>query len=140
MLNRALNIHAAAEKPKDREWIHVLLHFLRAYVEDMGRQLLMSEEDSAAYVQGLATQLQAAAQELDTGMRRLLIFLWRSSLTGHLFGAETPFPDHPAFALSLAEHDAQLAETRDGSLLKVVVQNKLPCVRPVTSMVRCDRS
>ena len=75
MLNRALNIHAAAEKPKDREWIHVLLHFLRAYVEDMGRQLLMSEEDSAAYVQGLATQLKAAAQELDTGMRRLLIFL-----------------------------------------------------------------
>ncbi|KAI0724064.1 trafficking protein particle complex subunit 10 [Cerioporus squamosus] len=106
MLNRALNIHEAAEKPKDREWIHVLLHFLRAYVEDMGRQLLMSEEDSAAYVQGLVTQLKQAAEELDS---------------------ETPFPDHPAFSVSLVEHDAELAETRDGSLLKVVVQNKLPC-------------
>ncbi|TFK86916.1 hypothetical protein K466DRAFT_586827 [Polyporus arcularius HHB13444] len=106
MLNRALNIHEAAAKPKDREWIHVLLHFLRAYVEDMGRQLLMSEEDSAAYVQGLATQLKEAAQELDS---------------------ETPFPDHPAFSVTLMEHDAKLAESRDGSLLRVVVQNKLPC-------------
>ena len=67
MLNRALDIHAAAEKPRDREWIHVLLHFLRAYVEDMGRQLLMSEEDGAAYVQGLVTALKSAAEELDSG-------------------------------------------------------------------------
>ena len=67
MLNRALTIHEAAEKPRDREWIHVLLHFLRAYVEDMGRQLLMSEEDSTAYVQRLVAELRAATQELDSG-------------------------------------------------------------------------
>ena len=42
---------------------------------------------------------------------------------------ETPFPDHPALSLTLAEHDAKLAEDRDGSLLKVVIKNKLPCVR-----------
>ncbi len=68
MLNRALTIHEAAEKPNDREWIHVLLHFLRAYVEDMGRQLLISEEDSAAYVQKLVSELSVATQELDSGM------------------------------------------------------------------------
>ncbi|KAI0709428.1 trafficking protein particle complex subunit 10 [Earliella scabrosa] len=110
MLNRALTIHEAAEKPRDREWIHVLLHFLRAYVEDMGRQLLMSEEDGTAYVQRLVAELRAATQELDS---------------------ETPFPDHPALSLTLAEHDAKLAEDRDGSLLKVVIKNKLPCDLPV---------
>ncbi len=67
MLNRALNIHDAAEKPKDREWIHILLHFLRAYVEDGGRDLLLSEEDNQAYVEGLIAALKEAAQNLDNG-------------------------------------------------------------------------
>ncbi|KAI0748290.1 trafficking protein particle complex subunit 10 [Daedaleopsis nitida] len=110
MLNRALTIHEAAEKAKDREWVHVLLHFLRAYVEDMGKQLLLSEEDSATYVHKLVTELKAVTQELD---------------------ADTPFPDHPALVVSLAEHDAKLAEDRDGSLLKIVIKNKLPCDLPV---------
>ena len=67
MLNRALNIHEAVEKPKDREWIHVLLHFLRAYVDDGGRDLLLSEEDSKAYVDKLVGALKDAAQNLDNG-------------------------------------------------------------------------
>ena len=67
MLNRALSIHDAAEKPKDREWIHILLHFLRAYVEDGGRDLLLSEEDNKAYVEGLIAALKEAAQSLDNG-------------------------------------------------------------------------
>ena len=67
MLNRALNIHEAVEKPKDRGWIHVLLHFLRAYVDDGGRDLLLSEEDSKAYVDKLVGALKEAAQNLDNG-------------------------------------------------------------------------
>lgn len=67
MLNRALNIHDAAEKPKDREWIHILLHFLRAYVEDGGRDLLLSEEDNKTYVEGLIAALKEAAESLDNG-------------------------------------------------------------------------
>lgn len=66
MLNHALNIHDAAEKPKDREWIHILLHFLRAYVEDGGRDLL-SEEDNKAYMERLIAALREAAQNLDNG-------------------------------------------------------------------------
>ena len=67
MLNRALSIHASAEKAKDREWIHVLLHFLRAYVDSMGRDLLLGEEDSKSYIEGLVTSLRTAAQALDSG-------------------------------------------------------------------------
>lgn len=68
MLNRALDIHASAEKPKDREWIHILLHFLRAYVDDMGMDLLLSTDDSEAYVAQLVSALKDAAHELDSGM------------------------------------------------------------------------
>lgn len=67
MLNRALDIHASAEKPKDREWIHILLHFLRAYVDDM-MDLLLSTDDSEAYVAQLVSALKDAAHELDSGM------------------------------------------------------------------------
>ena len=41
---------------------------------------------------------------------------------------DTPFPDHPALSISLSGHDAKLAEDRDGSVLDVVIQSKLPCV------------
>lgn len=78
MLNRALDIHASAEKPKDREWIHILLHFLRAYVDDMGMDLLLSTDDSEAYVAQLVSALKDAAHELDSGMtavRSCLIWL-----------------------------------------------------------------
>ncbi|TBU35808.1 trafficking protein particle complex subunit 10 [Dichomitus squalens] len=109
MLNRALSIHEAAEKPKDREWIHVLLHFLRAYVDDGGKDLLLSEEDCKAYVEKLVAALKEAAQTLDN---------------------DTPFPDHPALSVSLVEPHAKLAESRDGALLQVVVNNRLPCDVP----------
>ncbi|KAI0831480.1 trafficking protein particle complex subunit 10 [Trametes gibbosa] len=106
MLNRALDIHASAEKVKDREWIHILLHFLRAYVDDTGMDLLLTHDDSQAYVAQLVSALKDAAHALD---------------------ADTPYPDHPALSVSISEHDAHLAEVRDGSLLKVVVYNRLPC-------------
>ncbi|PIL24147.1 hypothetical protein GSI_13900 [Ganoderma sinense ZZ0214-1] len=109
MLNRALNIHDAAERAKDREWIHILLHFLRAYVEDGGRDLLLSEEDNKAYVEGLIAALKEAARNLDN---------------------DVPFPDHPALSVSLVDPHTRLAESRDGSLLTVAVHNKLPCDVP----------
>ena len=129
MLNRALDIHASAEKPRDREWIHILLHFLRAYVDDMGRDLLMNKEDSEAYVAHLVQALNDAARELDSGMRLRSPPFCAGIDTNNR--ADTPSPDHTALSVMIATHDAQLAETRDGSLLRVVVHNKLPCVCPM---------
>ncbi|CDO72874.1 hypothetical protein BN946_scf185002.g59 [Trametes cinnabarina] len=113
MLNRALDIHAAAERPRDQEWIHILLHFLRAYVDDMGKDLLMSEEDGEAYISQLIRALKDAANELDS---------------------DTPYPDHPALTMTIADRDAKLAETRDGSVLKVVIQNHLSCDLPINEV------
>lgn len=67
MLSRALDVHTALGKPKDREWMHILLSFLKAYVEGLGGELLMREEDKTTYVTELVKALKTSASELDTG-------------------------------------------------------------------------
>ena len=68
MLNQALAVHDIVGKDKDAEWIHVLLKFLKVYVGDMGRELLLDGEDQKAYVEGLLTALQKTAEALTSGM------------------------------------------------------------------------
>lgn len=67
MLSRALNTHSDIGKPKDREWIHILLAFLKTYVDNLGMELLMLEDDKVAYVSQLVTAMKAAAVQLDSG-------------------------------------------------------------------------
>ncbi len=67
MLSRALDIHESLEKPKDREWIHILLSFLSIYIES-GAELLLCEQDAHAYVSRLVGELESAASELDQGI------------------------------------------------------------------------
>ena len=66
MLSRAIDTHSMLQKPKDREWIHILISFLKAYVEELGTELLM-HEDKTEYVSQLVKQLHTAACELDAG-------------------------------------------------------------------------
>jgi trafficking protein particle complex subunit 10 len=67
MLSRAIDTHAELQRPKDREWIHILLAFLKAYVEELGKELLLHEDDKKAYVSQLVGELHTAASKLDTG-------------------------------------------------------------------------
>lgn len=67
MLSQAIDAHAALQQPKDREWIHILLSFLKTYVDDLGNELLMHEEDKIAYVSSLVLEMRRAADELDAG-------------------------------------------------------------------------
>ena len=73
MLSRALDTHADLQRPKDREWIHVLLAFLKAYVEELGKELLMHEDDKKEYISRLVGELHTAAIELDTGVMLSMI-------------------------------------------------------------------
>lgn len=70
MLSRAIDTYAELQKPKDREWIHILLSFLRAYVESLGDKLLMHKADKSAYVSRLVTEMYTAAETLDAGNLR----------------------------------------------------------------------
>lgn len=67
MLSRAINTHAELERPQDREWIHILLSFLRTYTNDMSKELI-SEEDEGKYVTHLISALHTAATSLDSGI------------------------------------------------------------------------
>lgn len=67
MLNQALTIHDTSDKGKDAEWIHVLLKFLKVYVGDMGKELLMDEESHKAYINKLLDGLKDTASALKTG-------------------------------------------------------------------------
>ncbi|KIP08175.1 hypothetical protein PHLGIDRAFT_88626 [Phlebiopsis gigantea 11061_1 CR5-6] len=110
MLTRALDLHDSAEKPHDRDWLSILLDYLKAYVHDLGRALLITKEDHVAYTSSLVHALRQAASSLETEM------------THH---------DHPAISISISDIDATLADGRDGSMLHVKVNNQLPCDIPI---------
>lgn len=67
MRMQALSIHTFTEQAKDADWVHIVLDFLKAYVEDMGAELLMDVDDHKAYVTGLIESLRHAASELQAG-------------------------------------------------------------------------
>lgn len=67
MRMQALSIHTSTEQPKDADWAHIVLDFLKAYVVDMGAELLMDVDDQKAYVTGLIETLRHAASELQAG-------------------------------------------------------------------------
>ncbi|KAI0736997.1 trafficking protein particle complex subunit 10 [Fomitopsis betulina] len=109
MRMQALSIHTSTEQPKDADWAHIVLDFLKAYVVDMGAELLMDVDDQKAYVTGLIETLRHAASELQADML---------------------YPDHPALSVTVSGSEARLARDRDGALLDVIVHNRLPCDLP----------
>ena len=124
MLSRAMDTHAALQKRKDTEWIHILISFLKAYVEELGQELLMHEEDKTLYVSQLVHELHATACQLDTGNAHstfCILFLNHKRLP------DLAHPDHPAMSIRVSS-DAKIAEAEDGSFLDVTIQNHLPCV------------
>ena len=84
MLSRAIDTHAALKKPRDREWIHILLAFLKTYVSDKSTELVMSEEQIEEYIAELVNALQEAAEKLDSGRWVLLILYACGTLIGNL--------------------------------------------------------
>ncbi|KIJ69219.1 hypothetical protein HYDPIDRAFT_80628 [Hydnomerulius pinastri MD-312] len=103
MLSRAIDTHAELQKPHDRDWIHILLAFLKTYVNESSTELIMSKEDIKEYVSRLAIALRDAAEKLDLN-----------------------HPDHPALSLRVAG-DARCSKEEDLLSLDVIVQNHLPC-------------
>lgn len=67
MLTKALDLHDSVEKPRDREWLLVLLEYLKAYVHDLGKALLVTKEDHVAYTSSLVRALREAASAVETG-------------------------------------------------------------------------
>lgn len=121
---QAMKLHSKLEKPKDREWVNVLLDFLKAYVGYLSQEFIMREEDKTEYISGLIDDLRKAASELDSGLHAQLA---RSFSASSLL-LDIPYPDHPAIIVRVQNTHTELAETQDGSFLAVTIQNQLPSV------------
>ncbi|KAJ7273596.1 trafficking protein particle complex subunit 10 [Mycena haematopus] len=113
MLSLALDTHAELNKAKDREWIHILLSFLKTYVDTVGVELLMHEEDSIEYISRLVQAMRDSATTLESDLAH---------------------PEHPAISIRVSP-TAKLAGDKDGSFLDVVIHNHLPCVVPIDELV-----
>ncbi|TFY76964.1 hypothetical protein EWM64_g7048 [Hericium alpestre] len=65
MLLRAIQTYDQGENAKDQQWINVALSFLRSYVTDLGKDLLMQEGDNTIYVDNIVQSLRAAVRNVD---------------------------------------------------------------------------
>jgi hypothetical protein len=66
MLSRALDTYDKLEMPQDTEWIHIVLSFLKTYVEH-DFETLMPTADKVDYVSKLVNSLKLAVENLETG-------------------------------------------------------------------------
>jgi hypothetical protein len=124
MLSRALDTYADLNKTKDREWIHILLSFLKTYIDHPGMELLVHEGNKISYISQLVDAMRVAANELDSGWWSCSLHALVCFITEFL---DMAHPAHPAMSI-LVSNDARMAGTEDGSFLDVTIYNHLPCV------------
>ncbi|THH18490.1 hypothetical protein EW146_g2511 [Bondarzewia mesenterica] len=110
MLLQAIETHKMLGSARDQQWINILLSFLRSYVDDFGKDLLMLEDDKTAYVSWLIEGVKEAVGTLDTDIQ---------------------YQDHPAISIRISSLDAKLADSKDGSFIDATVHNRLPCDIPL---------
>ncbi|KAF9009438.1 trafficking protein particle complex subunit 10 [Cyathus striatus] len=67
VLSLALNTHGRLQKPRDSEWIHILLSYLKTYVEQQGAGLVVGEGDAEQNIGRLVEELKDAAEKLENG-------------------------------------------------------------------------
>ena len=124
MLSKALDTFGQLELPQDGEWIHLVLSYLKAWVEQSG-EMLMYGRNRTDYVRELVSSLKVSLDRLETGMAT---YLTKSNIYLIItFLKDLLHPEHPALTIKIS-HTAKLANTRDGSYFDVYVTNKLPCV------------
>ena len=81
MLSRALDTHSLLEKAQDVEWIHIVLSFLKTYVEHRNSEILLHEADKIGYVANLINSLKTSAERLETGLDHFLFLVSPCSLS-----------------------------------------------------------
>ncbi|KAG2367519.1 trafficking protein particle complex subunit 10 [Suillus spraguei] len=104
VLSRALNIHAELEKSPDREWIYILLAYLRTCTNDMSKELTSEVGEEKSVIQ-LIRALHTAAATLDSDLVHT---------------------DHPIIAVQVSG-DASCSGDEDLALVDATVSNHLPC-------------
>jgi trafficking protein particle complex subunit 10 len=129
MLSRALHAHAGLGKPKDKEWIHILLSFLNTWLDSVGTPLTL-EDETVNNICNLVQGMRSAVEALESGKLRLRL---RESISNKFaYIPDVTCPDHSAMSIWVP-NIAIIAETEDGSFLEAKIRNFLPCVSDVAN-------
>jgi hypothetical protein len=64
MLSQALNVYAFADTDRNKQWINIVLSYLKVCESGPNDELLTHQEDSATYVTNLVDSLKAAVDQL----------------------------------------------------------------------------
>jgi hypothetical protein len=137
MLSRALDTLAESSQPKSREWINLLLSFLRTYVDCADLQSFMYEDRGTLFISELLDCLKRGAEEFDSGkcIRLFQYPVYRCIYTSPV----VPYSNHPAISISVAG-DAKTCDSEDGSFLEITLQNRLPCVSDHCHTPLCNQA
>ncbi|SJX65910.1 related to TRS130-subunit of the TRAPP complex of the cis-Golgi [Sporisorium reilianum f. sp. reilianum] len=112
-----LECHAKLNKPKDRAWIAAALAALKVSVQSPSSNSSV-DADAARWTEPvhLCEQLRVVSSAL---------------------GKEIPVSGFPLFSIAVSQSCAKLAETEDGSLLRVDITSLLPCEQVVEDVRVC---
>ncbi|KAJ8522932.1 hypothetical protein ONZ45_g562 [Pleurotus djamor] len=108
MLCRALHVYSKSSPSLGRDWVSLVLSFLKLCIDETGTTLVSWNADSQDMVSDLMSSLSNAASHLDPDL---------------------VYPDHPGVEIK-ASGVAKPSGAMDGSYLDVVVSNKFPCSIP----------
>ncbi|GJJ15396.1 hypothetical protein Clacol_009672 [Clathrus columnatus] len=108
MQARRLDVHDKLGNPRNREWVDIVLSFFKGFVEDQMHVdlAIIGKESLREYMDRLLQSVRQCVSEMEKGMI---------------------VNDNPMLSVMLQSEDASYTNDEDGSCIKVVVRNALPC-------------
>ncbi|KAF7440398.1 hypothetical protein PC9H_000743 [Pleurotus ostreatus] len=113
MLCRALHAYSKGPIPDSREWVSLVLSFMKLCIDELGMSLVDFQGDVKSQIDDLLESVQKVASQLDP---------------------ELVYPDHPSIQVKTVG-DARVVGSKDGAFLDVVIRNRLPCALPSSEIV-----
>jgi len=64
MLSQAINVYAVAGTARDKQWVNIVLTYLKLFSSGFNGESLTHREDNTSYVTNLVDSLKAVVDEL----------------------------------------------------------------------------
>ncbi|KAH9966604.1 trafficking protein particle complex subunit 10 [Russula dissimulans] len=113
MLSQAINVYTLAGTAKDKQWVNIVLTYLKLFPRGPNDESSTLQEDNTSYVTSLVDSLKAVVDTLSEPFS---------------------YPEHPALSVRVLDTTTVHAEDEDGSFLNVSVLNSLPCPLPASEI------
>jgi hypothetical protein len=125
MLSQAIDVYARVGTARDRQWVNVVLAYLKL-CSSSNLESLTHQDASTAYITNIVDSLKVVVDNLS---ERSLFF------AQSLVQVSPDWPElallyleHPALSIRVLDTTSALADDEDGSFLNISLLNLLPCV------------